>query len=156
MKKNIYIILLFVIALGCSAKREIVKEDEKRDVVETIDLSSIKQSSLIIKHLLNNSTISIEYIPLSDNATYKSDSAGVQTKGMKVKFNVQKDVSIITTQKDTTHNNTESTQLEDKTVIKKKNKKVDRKQPTLLYIAIILALVLAILAYLRLNHVTLK
>lgn len=156
MKKIIYIVLFLFIVMGCSAKREIVKENEKRDVVETIDLSSIEQSTLLIHHLLDNSNISIEFTPLSDSASYTSDSTGTTAKGMKVNMNINKNVTSTTTQKDTTHTETRKEQKDDKTIIKKKDKKVDRKQPTLLYISIILALLLALFIYLRLNHVALK
>src|SRR5690625_2102633 len=110
MKKIIYIVLFLFIVTGCSAKPEIVKENEKRDVVETIDLSSIEQSTLLIHHLLDNSNISIEFTPLSDSASYTSDSTGTTAKGMKVKVNINKNVTSTTTQKDTTHTETRKEQ----------------------------------------------
>ena len=153
MKNLIYIVLLLLV-LGCSAKKDIVKESEKRDLVEKIDLSAVEQSSLLIKQLLDNSIISIELTPTSSDASYKSDSSGVETKGMRINVNIQKDVQETTTQIDTTRTETRSEQREDKTVIKKKDKKVDRKQPVLLYVSIIIAFILAIIVYNRIKHVT--
>src|SRR5690625_2317531 len=124
MKKIIYIVLFLFIVMGCSAKREIVKENEKRDVVETIDLSSIEQSTLLIHHLLDNSNISIEFTPLSDSASYTSDSTGTTAKGMKVKVNINKNVTSTNTQKDNTNTETRTEHKNDK----KKNKKTKKKR----------------------------